>query len=68
MMSGRGKSDSVIVAEKPTNKAGRWTAYDEQQDRGRRRSSPRSCTISALNTSKRRSSNSRRMPHLALTG
>jgi hypothetical protein len=80
MMNGRGKSDSAIVAERPTNKAGRpaeepeerrakaegmryskartglrtgkacprrWIAYDKQQDRERRTSSPRSYTTSA---------------------
>ena len=94
MMNGRGKSDSAIVAERPTNQAGqpaaepeerraeteenavqqsmrraqnresvRWIAYDKQQDRERRKSSPRSYTTSARNTSRRRSSSSRRMPH-----
>ena len=33
----------------------RWTAYDKWQGRGRRRSSPRSCTTSAWNTLRRRS-------------
>src|SRR6516162_8333436 len=99
MMNGRGKSDSAIVAERPTNKAGRpaeepeerraeteenavqqsmrraqnresvrWIAYDKQQDRERRKSSPRSYTTSARNTSRRRSSSSRRMPHPAWMG
>ena len=34
MMSGRGKSDSVIVAEKPTNKAGRPAAEPVERRAG----------------------------------
>jgi RNA-directed DNA polymerase len=34
MMSGRGKSDSVIVAEKPTNKAGRPAAESVERRAG----------------------------------
>ena len=101
MMYGRGKSDSAILAEKPTNKAGQPAAESVERRAGtegnavqqntrraqdresvpraldrirrvarqrRRRSSPRSCTTSALNTSKRRFSNLRRMPHPAWTG
>src|SRR3984957_8594657 len=41
----------------------RWTAYDESQGKGRRRSSPRSSTTSVSSCSKRRSTNLRRMPH-----
>jgi hypothetical protein len=96
MMNGRGKSDSAIVAERPTNKAGQPAEEPEErraetegnavqrstrraqnresvsqaldrirqeQDREGRKSSPRSYTTSARNTSRRRSSSSRRMPH-----
>ena len=91
MMNGRGKSDSAIVAERPTNKAGqpaaepeerraetegnavqqntrrlrtgkacprRWIAYDKQQDRERRKSSPlKSPSISPLPFSSQRKHN-----------
>ena len=102
MMHAREKSDSAIVAGKPTNKAERSATEPvepraetkgnaNQQSthrtqsrasvtqalervrkaaskRGRRRSSPRSSITSASNISKRRSSNSKRMPQPAWTG
>ena len=46
----------------------RWTAYGKWQGTGRRRSSPRSSTISLSSCSGRRSSNSRRMPLPEWTG
>jgi len=101
-MYGRGKSDSAIVAEKPTNKAGQPAAESVERRAGTegnavqqntRRAQDRESvsqaldrirrvarqrkkekftallrTTSALNTSKLRFSNLRRMPHPAWTG
>jgi hypothetical protein len=100
MMNGRGKSDSAIVAGKPTNKAGQPAAESvepsaeakgnasqqstrraqdresvsqaleriRQVARQRKKGSPRSSTISALNYSGWHSSPSSEMPHRVWMG
>ncbi len=82
MMHSREKSDSAIVAGKPTNKAvptaaepverragaKGWSAYGKSRRKGRRRGSSRSFTTSASTCLTRRSTNSRRMPPPAWTG
>ena len=100
MMYDHEKSDSAIVAVKPTNKAGQPAAelaepraeaegnvsqqstgraqhrgtvsqalerIRKLQGKGRRRSSPRFCTMSASRRSKRRSSTFERKPRRAST-